>query len=172
MKSDRPKGAHEKRLVPGLLAKLDRPLQVGRRFHALERLPSGRLREVGLVCRLCGVAPLKTWGPDPEQRMTQRRVPGTNTYVQEIPYALLTTTDYAEIELEVEEPSGARGRHVTAVCQGCAAAGIPDALAEDLYLSDLEQLAIDDEVRGEDLARSRQTLATMAARKAVGIVRR
>ncbi len=159
----------QRRLPPALAQRLAQPLRVRRGFHQLERLPSGRLRETRLSCPICE-APLARWGADPDQPISHRRVPGTETVIQEVPHGVIRTADYATVLLEMQEPDGGRTAHSLVLCRSCQAE-LTETLAAEAYLAVLEQLALDAEVAGEPVEATRRLLDWMARRTVVRVVR-
>jgi len=151
-----PPPVHPARLPPAVAARLAE-LPVRRGYERYGDLG----QPLGLDCRCCD-ARLVAWAPDANLPVVHRRAPD-GTVILEIPQTYRPTPAYALVVLELEDAAGTRSAHVTTCCGDCAS-GLDLATAEAIYLSDLEQAALEDEAKGVPVAETRRVLDRMASR--------
>lgn len=167
------------RLPPGLQARLQgNPPAMRRNFNKHVKAEDGTFVLDRVDCRLCGTA-LMTWKVHPAFEHRTRKVPGTNTVIQEVRMVFNRTAAYDEAAIETEqvvgqdaegEPIVVLGKHITAVCKECKPR-VTDDQADDLYVTDLEQMAINDAAARQPIDRTRKVLTLMAGFRGRRILR-
>ena len=157
------------RLPDELSSKIDKnKFRGGYAVHHIDSVTDQPIASYDSVeCRICG-AIIQSYRPDSCRTPIVRKVGGTR--IIEYSASLRPTPLYTEVVLEMSEEDGRQSLHVTPLCKDCVGhVTVEDASA--LFISDIEQWAIDDEVIGCDKEQTRSYTTRQFKRRVTGVRR-